>query len=180
MATSAAERQRRSRAHRKGDHGLCDPARCHGDAVTPDVTKQVTRTPSALGARGRRLWQQVVDEGALKPAERVLLEEACRTADRLDRLDRLLRGDEDAWMSLRSLNEDGSIVQVVINNLLAEARQQQVALKQLLAELRQSRSATTPKGKGTVGMATGDGDGKVAGVTDLSTWTPARSTKTAR
>jgi len=81
------------------------------------------------------LWQQVAgDEAAkLKPGERVLLEEACRTADRLDQLDRILRGDEDCWVSLHSVNEDGSIVKVVLNQALSEARQQQVAHKQILA-----------------------------------------------
>lgn len=44
MATSAAERQRRSRAHRAGDHGLCDPRRC--DAVVTAAGSQ----PSAVSA----------------------------------------------------------------------------------------------------------------------------------
>ncbi|HET8642955.1 MAG TPA: hypothetical protein VFM37_13535 [Pseudonocardiaceae bacterium] len=55
MAT-AAERQRRSRAHKRGEHGLCDPARCDaragvtrpvdaGASVTPAVT-----TPAAAAA----------------------------------------------------------------------------------------------------------------------------------
>ncbi|WFE45317.1 hypothetical protein [Verrucosispora sp. WMMD1129] len=102
----------------------------------------VTSVPE-LGTRGRRLWQQVSGEvGELRPAEAVLLEEACRIADRLDVLDRILRGDEDAWMRLHSANEDGSIVKVVLNNALAESRQQAVALKQLLAELRQGRAAS--------------------------------------
>ncbi|MEE3918209.1 hypothetical protein V2I01_04930 [Micromonospora sp. BRA006-A] len=46
----------------------------------------------------------------------MLAEEACRTADRLDVLDRILRGDEDVWMRFRSLNDDGSVVSVVVNN----------------------------------------------------------------
>jgi len=90
-----------------------------------------------LGVRGQRTWDALGGTD-LAPAQRLLLEEICRTADRLDRLDRQLRGDEDAWMRFHSLNEDGSIVHVVINNLLSEARQQQVALKQLLGEFRQA------------------------------------------
>jgi hypothetical protein len=113
-----------------------------------------------LGTRGRRLWKQYADDGAvLKPAERVLLEEACRTADRLDTLDRILRGDEGVWLRFRSLNDDGSIVSVVINNALAEARQQQVALKTLLAELRASRTAGK-SGAGSQPPADGEKEGR--------------------
>lgn len=37
MGTTAAERQRRSRAHRKGDHQFCDPARCDGQPAVTDT-----------------------------------------------------------------------------------------------------------------------------------------------
>ena len=139
MATSA-ERQRRSRAHHKGDHSLCDSSR--GCDVTAEPVAPATRAPK-LGTRGRRLWRDL-DADNLPPAQRTVAEEACRLADRLDKLDDILRGDETVWMRFHSLNEDGSIVKVVLNTALAEARQQQVALKQLVAELRQSK-AETPK-----------------------------------
>lgn len=45
MATSPAERQRRSRAHKRGDHSLCDPSKCRGDVAAPAL--QRTRTPAA-------------------------------------------------------------------------------------------------------------------------------------
>ena len=149
---TAAERQRRYRERKRAEQQQRDR-----DA-TPAVTTPVTRdavtgnSPDVpMGARGRRLWQEVTGDGAkLRPAERVLLEEACRAADRLDQLDRLLRGDDDAWVRLHSANEDGSIVKVVLNNALAEARQQQVALKALVAELRTSQSGgAAPKTGGT-------------------------------
>ncbi len=184
MGLTAAERQRRSRKHRAGDHSLCDQSRCHGHAVTPDVTQAVTSRPARdpdLGTRGRRLWQQVANEGELKPGDRVLLEEACRTADRLDVLDRILRGDDDAWMRLHSANEDGSIVKVVLNNALAEARQQQVALKQLLAELRQSRAVTAgkPGDRGKTTASSGGNSKGGGGVADLAARIAARRAQTA-
>lgn len=94
-----------------------------------------------LGKRGNRVWTALYSD-YLSPSNRLLLEEICRTADRLDRLDVLLRGDEDAWVTLRTVSDDGSVVQVVINNLLAEARQQQIAMKQLIAEFRQTATVT--------------------------------------
>jgi hypothetical protein len=94
-----------------------------------------------LGERGRRLYREFTAEGPkLGPAERVLLEEACRIADRCDQLDDFLRGREDAWMRFHARNEDGSIVEVVVDKALSEARQQASTLKALLVELRASRA----------------------------------------
>ncbi|MFG1776626.1 hypothetical protein ACGFIG_09375 [Micromonospora sp. NPDC049048] len=163
-----AERQRRYRERKRAEQ------RGGGGDVTSPVTPAVTRnavtpdgpTAPELGVRGSRLWQEIADEGGeLKPGERVVLEEACRTADRLDTIDRILRGDEDSWMRFRSMNEDGTVVAVQINNVLAEARQQQVALKALLAELRTSRAAGSgkPAGRGGAKPATAGSTGGAAG-----------------
>lgn len=146
MATDA-ERQRRSRAHRRGDHSLCDPTRCDPTAVTPPVTGHVTTRPR-LDRRGRRLWGELAGKDKPGPAELVLIEEACRIADRLDRLDALVRGDADAWLRF-SVSDDGTEVTVVIDKALSEARQQAVALKQLLAELRQSRGSSGAAASGS-------------------------------
>lgn len=93
-----------------------------------------------LADRGRRLYREFTADGPLTGGERVLLEEACRIADRLDQLDDFLRGHEDAWMRFHVRNEDGSIVQVVIDKALSESRQQALALKGLVAELRAARA----------------------------------------
>ncbi len=68
------------------------------------------------------------------------MEEACRIADRLERLDAILRGDSDLWARF-SVSQDGDEVTVVIDRAMAEARQQAVALKQIVTELRQATSA---------------------------------------
>jgi hypothetical protein len=94
----------------------------------------------------------------MDPAQMVILEEACRTADRLDRLDAILRGVDAEWLTLR-LGADEGDVTVVLAGPLAEARQQQTVLKQLLVALRlpdaetgkrpqarPARGAHTPKG----------------------------------
>lgn len=63
-----------------------------------------------------------------------LLEEACRIADRLDKLDALLRGDADVWARLVHdvRTED---YELRIDSALIEARQQANTLRQILASL---------------------------------------------
>jgi hypothetical protein len=149
----AAERQRRRRRHVRGDHSGCLPTSCPAAGESLTVTSQpkirkpspsVTTTESdnrpavslavgVKGERGARLWADMADE--LGPAHRVLLEEACRIADRLDRLDALLEGRQDSWLHLAG-EGDGTQVRVVVDGLLAETRQQATALRGLVAELR--------------------------------------------
>lgn len=95
----------------------------------------VPRSPAGLAVKGRRLWRELCELHEFEPAERVLLEEACRIADRLDRLDALLVGSADAWLRFQ-VSEDGAEVRVVVNGALSEARQQANVLKQIVAALR--------------------------------------------
>lgn len=89
---------------------------------------------SRLGPRGRRLWTQLHRGVQRDAATDLLIEEACRIADRLDTLDALLRGDADEW--LRFELPDGSVELVMkVNPLLAEARQQAATLQRLVASL---------------------------------------------
>jgi hypothetical protein len=144
VGLSAAERQRRSRAHKKGDHSLCDPERCVDvtsavtEATEPNVTETVTDPVlEQLGRRGRTLYREVLEEHQeLGGRQRVLLEEAARAADRLETLDRLLHGDLFVWAHV----ETGAMGrrELVVDKTLAEARQQQAILARLLGELRQS------------------------------------------
>ena len=100
--------------------------------------------PKGLGTRGKRLWRDIVEAHELDPQQRVLLEEACRTVDRLDMLEGKLSGREDAWVHLRTRVEDmvddgqdrSVTIDLVIDGALSEARQQQNILKQLLAAMR--------------------------------------------
>ncbi len=109
----------------------------------------VPRTPPGLAAKGRRLWRELCEANEFGPEERVLLEEACRIADRLDRLDALISGDEDAWLRFR-VNDDGTQVKVVIDSALSEARQQANVLKQIIAALRlpDEQSGKRPQQRG--------------------------------
>lgn len=86
-----------------------------------------------LGPRGSRLWEAY---SGLVDGQKglVLLEEACRTADRLDRLDALLVGDTDVWFRLvhNTRTED---YEIKVDAALVEARQQAAVLRQLLSSL---------------------------------------------
>lgn len=84
--------------------------------------------------RGRRLWEAY--EGRVDGDRGlVLLEEACRTADRLDRLDALLSGDVRAWLTLAEDKRDEGTLIVKVDGVLAEARQQQGILHRILTSL---------------------------------------------
>jgi hypothetical protein len=121
--------------------------------------------------RGEQLWKDLRGD-SLSPELRVLLEEACRIADRLDNLDGLISGDADSWVSLVEDRGDPERQYVVIDKPLAEARQHALALKQLITELR----AAGAGGKAPSAPKTEQG---VAGVTSLATWAPSRSAKSA-
>lgn len=88
-----------------------------------------------LQARGRRLWTELHKLKDFNPAEEVLVEEACRLADRLNQLaDDIADGGEYADACMR------------------EARQQQNVLKQVLVTLRiPDKAGTLPRRDGLRG-----------------------------
>ena len=91
--------------------------------------------PAGLAAGGRKLWRSIVTEHDLAPAQLVQLTEACRAKDRLDRLDRVLRGDVDTWMTLA---DDSAHMNcsLRIDAALSRANDTANLMKQLLAALR--------------------------------------------
>lgn len=143
MADSPAERARRARRHKKGDHSLCDPARrcqlIEQTEVREAVASQESRE-SPRGPRGQELWDALASAD-LGPAHRLLLDETCRMADRLDRLDASLE-NKNTWLRFEAA--DGGSVVVVVDGVLAEYRQQVATLRSLVAEIR----AVLPKASG--------------------------------
>lgn len=147
MGATDAERQRRLRARRKaheqGDHSQCLSGPCVDlDGDGRDVTVQAV---DRLGPAGRRLWDELGGdrEGA---GRRVLALQACRITDRLEALDRLLRGDARQWLDIVETKGDPDRQELVIDKALTEERQQATALKQLLAELRQGGGEQADQG----------------------------------
>lgn len=104
------------------------------------MTARRPRAPIGLGKRGAKLWAELVADGLLHAGSRVLAEEACRIADRLEALDGLLRGKRSAWARIKPPREwsvenaDGDFV-LQIDGLLIESRQQANALRQIVATL---------------------------------------------
>jgi len=149
MALSNAERQRRYRQHKAGDHSLCNPENC--EAAAP-VRPAAPAAPAET--RGERLIRDL--RAGLGPEHVVLLEEAGRIADRLDRLDAILKNERREWMHFRT-RDDGD-VRVIVTGVLSEAREQATALRGLIVEIAKARSAKPadkPEGKprGLAGLA---------------------------
>jgi len=112
----------------------------------------VSEEPVGLGERGQRMWRDSLAIWSLTPAHLVLLEEACRIADRLEVLDSILRA--------ASSNVNPDVAQFAdMSGLLAESRQQSGALKALLAEIRQGQYGASPAAVDPAGGA---------GVSDLT------------
>jgi len=91
--------------------------------------------PSRLGVRGRALWSELSTGRTFDGATAVLVAEACRIADRLERLDGILRSKSNVWMTLAEEADDMGAVSIVMAPGLAEVRQQALALRTILAQL---------------------------------------------
>lgn len=97
-------------------------------AVAPTIPSTRKPTlPKSLGAKSRKFWRSVTGEFELRADELVLLENACREMDLIDRLNEALE--------YADIHVEGSQGQPVINPLFGEIRQHRLALKQLLGQL---------------------------------------------
>lgn len=152
-AAEAAEKERaeRERAQAQAQEPAQDPP------VRPvlDVVRPITEPepgpppPDWLKAKGQHLWESVTSQYELTPAALVLLGEACRTADRLERMAAALSSRSTLWFELGDveLPEDDGIP-IVVNGMIGEARQLQTALRQTLGQLGVV-SASSTENKGT-------------------------------
>jgi hypothetical protein len=86
---------------------------------------------------GKRLIDDLTQQG--DPfAITVLIVEAGRIADRLEKLDALLAGEQTTWLRLRG-DRDGDLY-VSVDGPLAEARQQATVLRHLIAAVHRQRA----------------------------------------
>jgi hypothetical protein len=86
------------------------------------------KQPAQLGPKGLALWQQITDGYSLRPDEVRMLEDVCREADLIERLEEQLRGAE--------LMVTGSQGQLVASPLVSELRQHRATLTQMLKALK--------------------------------------------
>ncbi len=117
-----------------------------------ESTTEIPDPPVGLLKRGSALWAALAPARAGDPGALVLLAEACRVADRCERLDALLRGRNREWMRLVVDDRRPRTFVVHMDGALREARQQQLALRQLLAQLGVGKgdAAPAPETKGSV------------------------------
>ncbi|QNJ56821.1 terminase small subunit [Mycobacterium phage Reindeer] len=100
--------------------------------------------PEGLRAWGQQLWDTVTEHTSFDPAGYYILAEACRTADIIERLSGALRAGSSQWVSLADeiveavqiSGVDVAEINLVVNPILGEIRQQRLALRQLLAQLK--------------------------------------------
>jgi hypothetical protein len=98
------------------------------DRPAPEVA------PPDLEARGVALWDGVVEQRVLGPGERVLLHEACRNADRLDRLAAILSGEDEPWARV-VIPPNTDLMRLEVSAALGEARAQQGSMRLTLIAL---------------------------------------------
>lgn len=85
-------------------------------------------TPRGLKARGSKLWRSVTSTYELRPDELVILEDAAREADLVDRL--------HAQLGKSELVVKGSMGQDVASPLVQEIRQHRTVFAGLMAKLK--------------------------------------------
>jgi hypothetical protein len=76
------------------------------------------------------------------PGQR-LIEQAAVTADHLDHLNALLRGDRDTWLQVKI---GAKTVEVVVSNVVVQRRQQSIALSKLLSDIVRRRAEIADDG----------------------------------
>lgn len=98
------------------------------------------KPPTGLESRGRELWDAATAASDFDAAGLLLLGEACRTVDIIERLSAALKSNSQEWVRLSEEAEvvagGATKIQIVVNPLLGEVRQQRIALRTMLAHLK--------------------------------------------
>lgn len=101
-----------------------------------DEADEPPTPPDWLKAKGKALWSSVTAKYALNDSALVLLGEACRTADRLERFAAALSSRSTLWFEVGDIDQADELgVPVVVNGMIGEARQLQTTLRQTLTQL---------------------------------------------
>ena len=112
------------------------PARPAKATAERKVPEGVPTPPDWLRSRGLELWIEITKDHALNASALTLLGEACRTADRLERLAAALASRTTMWFELGDIDQATELgVPIVVNGMISEARQLQTTLRQTLNTL---------------------------------------------
>lgn len=133
-AYNAYCRERRA----KVKSGEVTPRRQKRRTEIEEVADVVEGYPPFLGPSGRELWDALNEAYEVSPVSEPLVVEICRMKDRLDRCAAALANNNTLWLELGEPEElsDGSVqMQVVVNNLIGEARQLALSQAQLMKKL---------------------------------------------
>lgn len=95
--------------------------------MTTKTKATKARMPANLQAKGKALWTSVTTDYILRADEVRILEDACREADLIERMERELRGED--------LIVRGSMGQPVANPLAQEIRQHRGQFARLMKQL---------------------------------------------
>jgi hypothetical protein len=90
-------------------------------------TTRATRAPKELAITGKKLWNRVLKDFELADHEELVLLQACRIADSLDKLQAEMVGVDVVMQSPQGAK---------IHPALVESRQQSLALAKVMASLR--------------------------------------------
>lgn len=94
--------------------------------------------PEGLEHNGELLWEKVTSEAEFDAAGYKLLESVCRTEDIITRLTKKLNSSHHEWTRLvedAGYSGNGTKLLVVVDQVLAEIRQQRLAQRQMLQHL---------------------------------------------
>lgn len=87
------------------------------------------RTPTGLDKRGRALWRSIAPKYDLRPDELRTLEDACKLADLIERMETKLEEDDE-------LVVPGSMKQPTAHPMITELRQYRSSLSKMLGSLK--------------------------------------------
>ena len=79
------------------------------------------RTPTGLGVSGRDLWSEIAGTYDLRPDERRLLEDACREADLIDRLESEINDPDHEMVVKGSMGQPVSSPLVVAGSVAVDS-----------------------------------------------------------
>lgn len=109
-------------------------------------------SPEGLSDRGNELWASLLEQHpAMSDADKQVALEACRTADLIDRLERICLVSEPVIENERGM--------LVTHPAIVEVRQQRQTLKQLVAALRlpDPKTGRQPQRRGARGAYASSG-----------------------